>query len=309
MTVAEGERDGVVGGAQGIEVGGEIRHVVILTVRCGPWACYLARRLRPSGVRITLVSQRRFKIEPDSPRYFKRLLDRRGVGVFLDNLLLFLVKRLARLPRRVFRGLVPVLNPASAGGVAAPSAQAEFPVLREDPGIVEEGWLRYVEVDDINASPDQDEVRVLEPDLILLAGAPILSRASLGLARVGCLNAHCGITPDYAGNDPFFWPAYERRFEDVGYAVHLAVPAVDSGPVLFQERVAWDPSRQLGHLWPILAQKMYDKLAETALMLVEGRRLLAVPQVKSRILPPAGLFVRIVAEWRRARWARSRAKP
>ncbi len=305
MISAEADRGGAAGAGREIEIGGAVRSVVILTVARGPWACYLARQLRPSGAAIALVSQPRFKVEPDTPKYFKRLLEKRGFGVFVDNLLIFVVKGAARMPGRLARRLAPSRGAAAKGSAGA---AAEFPVLRDDPGIVEEGWLRYVEVSDVNSPAGRETLRSLEPDLLLLAGAPVLSRETLSLARIACLNAHCGITPDYAGNAPFFWPSYERRFDDVGFTVHLAVPAVDSGPVLFQQRVAWDASRSLGHLWPILAQKMYDKLAEIARSLVEGRRLVAVTQGKSRILPPAGLFVRIVAEWRRMRWARSRAR-
>jgi len=120
---------------------------------------------------------------------------------------------------------------------------------------------------------------------------------------VACINAHCGITPDYAGSSPFDWASYERRFDDVGYTLHLVVPEVDSGPVIHQERVSWDRTKRLGHLWPMLAQRMYDKSADTALSLIAGESVVARPQGRTRINPPAGLFARLLAEWRRWRYA------
>ena len=66
MTSAEPDRVGAAGAGREIEVGGAVRRVVIITVARGPWACYLARQLRPAGASIALVSQPRFKVDPDT---------------------------------------------------------------------------------------------------------------------------------------------------------------------------------------------------------------------------------------------------
>lgn len=269
-----------------VAVGGEVRRIVILTVGMEACACYLARRLRECGAEIVLVNQRRLKVPPDSWAYFRRLRKRRGFLRALDRFLLHLVKRGARP------------GPGTSGNPDSP-----YPVLRPDPDLAREDWLTVVEVDDINAPMDRDKLRALEPDLILLGGAPILRRKTIETARLACINPHCGITPDYAGSSPFDWAIYEKRFEDVGYTVHLVEPTVDSGPVLYQERIAWDPSRSNGHLWPILAQAMYDRLVQIAEALVAGETLRATPQGPPRVNPPAGLFARLAAERVRKRHA------
>jgi formyl transferase-like protein len=279
--------------SRSIRVGGPpIRRIVILTHRLEPCACYLARRLRDCGAEITIVSQRRLRVELDSPAYFRRLFARRGVRIGVDYLLLHLVKSAWRL----------------AGRARGSNGEAPSPMLRPDPGIRKEDWLRVVDVDDVNRPPGQDLLRDLDPDLVLLAGAPVLGRKTIDIARVACLNPHCGITPDYAGSSPFDWPIYERRFDDVGYTVHLVVPTVDGGPVLRQERVAWDPRKSNGNLWPLLAERMYDALADIARALVRGETFEAHPQPPVRVNPPAGLFARLLAERRRAAYARKRGR-
>jgi hypothetical protein len=271
---------------EAIEVGGTVRRIVILTVGMEACACYLARRLRDSGAEIILVNQHRLKIPPDSWSYFRRLWKRRGFLRTFDRWLLYLVKR----------GTRP--GPGTSGNPDSP-----YPVLRPDPRLAGEDWLKVLDVDAVNSKAGRQQLRELEPDLILLAGAPILRRKTIEIARVACINPHCGITPDYAGSSPFDWAIYERRFEDVGYTVHLVEPTVDSGPILHQERIAWDPSRPNGHLWPILAQGMYDRLAEIAIALVEGRKFQATAQGTPRVNPPAGLFARLAAERTRKRHA------
>lgn len=284
---------------------GPVRRIAILTVRNEPCACYLARKLRGCGAEIIFVSQRRLRVEPESWPFFVRLFRKRGVAIALDNIAILVLRRAVAVGIRVRNAV----RTASDDGERPRDRRVLFPtegeVLYEDPALPHEDWLTYFEVDDINRAPDQDRLRQLAPDLILLGGAPVLSRSTIGIARLACLNAHCGITPDYAGSGPFDWAIYERRFDQIGYTVHVAEPRVDSGAVLHQERVAWDPSRSNRHLWPVLAQAMYDRLAEIALGLVRGARFEARPQSPTRVMPPVGLFVRIVSELRRRGYARA----
>jgi hypothetical protein len=284
-------------------VGGEIRRVAILTVRDEPCACYLARQLADSGVELLFLSQQRLKIEPGTVPYYRRLFRRRGLANALDNLLLDAaksgVRRLARLVpavRRVSAGH----GSAAAGVVSAPLA----PALRPDPALPTESWLRYERIEDINGRADRERLVSFEPDLLLLGGAPVLGRRVIRVPTVACLNAHCGITPLYAGSTPFDRAILESHFEDIGYTIHLVVPKVDGGPVLEQVRVAWDPRKPNGALWPMLAQAMYDRLAALSRRLIAGEVLEARRQSDVRVQPPAGLFVRLRAERNRRRYAR-----
>jgi formyl transferase-like protein len=273
-----------------LEVGGTIRRIAIVTIRENSCAAYLARSLKDCGAEIAFVNQTRLKVELRSAAYFGRLLRKRGVLSAADNLLLYG----AFLAREMLRR-----------GEAAPD-DPEHPVMREDPALRGESWLRFEDVEDINGEAGRRVLEGIAPDLVLLGGAPILGRRAIAMARVACLNPHCGIVPRYAGGSPFDWAIYERRFEDIGYTIHLVDPVVDSGPILHQERVPWDPALPNQHLWPVLAQAMYDKLAEIAREMVRGRRFTATPQPPARVLPPAGLVARSIAEMRRRAYARSR---
>ena len=282
------------------EVGGDIRRIAILTVRLNPCATFLARELRDSGAEIYLVNQTRLAVEPGSAAYFRRLFSRRGWWVTADNLMLLTAKGIGRrLARMMGRGRTS----RGASGVQ----DGPTPALRPHPGIADENWLRYVEVTNINKNPDRERLASIQPDLILLAGAPILTRRTIALARVACINPHCGITPGYAGSSPIEWPVCLGRYTDIGYTVHLVIPKVDSGPVLWQERVSWDPGSSLAHASYLLTQHMYDKVVEIARDLVRGRSVVATPQGKGRVRPPAGLCVRLIAEARRMRYARRRS--
>lgn len=293
---------------ESLQVGGKIRRVAIVTTELNPCACYLARRLRSSGVEILLVNQTRPKIKRDSLAYFRRLLSRRGFLVTFDYFLFSLVNRSL--------GAAAALRSRpgwpAAGGETRPGAAVggtETPALRPDPDLVHEPWLTLVEVENINRKPERERLRTLRPDLMLLAGAPILSSRTIAIASVACINPHSGISPDFAGSSAPYWAIYEGRFHDIGYTVHLVVPKVDSGPILFQEKMDWDPRRPLRYAAPAVAQRMYDKLTEMSLAMIRGEKFRATPQKqRQHVRPPAGLYVRLRAEIRRKRYAARQAR-
>jgi hypothetical protein len=272
-----------------IKVGGKVQRVAIITVRRNPWAYYLARRLRPTGAEIFLFSQAGFRVERNSIKYFARLLRNRGLLVCVDAFLLYVAAFTVRLLQTGWRRISWLGHPSKPRSKNQTSS--------------EETWLRTVDVSNINDARARNLLRATEPDLILLAGAPILSGHTIDIARVACLNPHGGITPRYAGYHAFHWAIYENRFQDVGFTIHLVVPQVDSGPIIYQERIDWDISRVIGGIWPVLRQRMYGKLADIAVDIIDGKRFCALPQIDVRVLPPAGLFVHTVAELKRIRRA------
>lgn len=276
-----------------ILVGGTVRRVAVVTIRRNSCALYLARRLAETGADVWLVNQTRMRLETDSRAFFRRFREKYGAMFAFDYFLLFLVKAIARAPRRLL------------GRDASAAAPAGLPIAHESSDPSPNDTFRTIEIDDINRGPGHDAFKELKADLVLLAGAPVLSKATIALAAVACINPHCGITPRYCGGSPFDWAIYERRFGDVGYTIHLVVPTVDAGPILVQQRVSWDPHKPNGHLWPILAQAMYDRLAGVARELIGGATLTARPQGAARVLPTMGLFARTLSEMRRRAYART----
>lgn len=74
-----------------------------------------------------------------------------------------------------------------------------------------------------------EALRHLEPDLVILGGAPILAGAVLEIARLGTLNAHPGLLPAYRGVDVVAWAVLNG--DPVGATVHLVDAGVDTGPI------------------------------------------------------------------------------
>lgn len=75
----------------------------------------------------------------------------------------------------------------------------------------------------------------LRPDLLVLAGAPILPDAVLGSATYGTLNAHPGLLPRYRGVDVVPHAVLNR--DAVGATVHLVDAGIDTGRVVARVEV------------------------------------------------------------------------
>jgi len=75
------------------------------------------------------------------------------------------------------------------------------------------------------------------PDLLLVCGTSILKEPLIHIPRIGALNAHTSILPEYRGMFPEFWQVLHADLESAGVTVHFIDAGVDSGDVTLQRRV------------------------------------------------------------------------
>lgn len=105
-------------------------------------------------------------------------------------------------------------------------AGAEYPdadVLRIDTG-------------QVNDDETVTWIAAKRPDYVLLYGTGIVREPILGPWDGRVINMHLGLSPYYKGAGTNLWPLCNGEPECVGVTVHVAVPAVDAGPILVQGR-------------------------------------------------------------------------
>lgn len=102
-------------------------------------------------------------------------------------------------------------------------------------------------------------------DLLVNSGTPrILKEPILSAPRVGVVNCHPGILPNYRGCTSVEWALYEDG--PVGNTVHLMTCEIDEGPVLATEEISIEKGatyaqiRTLVYLkgWQLMAQAVAD---------------------------------------------------
>jgi len=79
-------------------------------------------------------------------------------------------------------------------------------------------------------------LRRCNADVGLVVGTRILKESVFSLPRMGSINAHTGIVPEYRGAGSVFWPLFNGA-EDLGVSVHQVVAEVDSGALYVQKRI------------------------------------------------------------------------
>jgi len=84
----------------------------------------------------------------------------------------------------------------------------------------------------INDTDVFETVRRLAPDVVAVFGTSLIRPPLLGLGRLGMLNLHGGLSPDYRGADCTFWALYNGEPEQVGCTLHFINAGIDTGALI-----------------------------------------------------------------------------
>lgn len=77
-----------------------------------------------------------------------------------------------------------------------------------------------------------------DADLICIASFNrIIKQAVLDIPRMGVINAHSSLLPDYRGANPFFWMVKDGNFAAGGCTLHRAEAKVDSGQIYMRRPI------------------------------------------------------------------------
>jgi methionyl-tRNA formyltransferase len=92
---------------------------------------------------------------------------------------------------------------------------------------------------DHNQPSSVDFLKKCSPDLIVFTGGGLIRQDLLAIPKIGILNCHSGILPEYRGMDVVEWTAAEEKMEEVGFGatLHLMDSGVDSGPILIKRNI------------------------------------------------------------------------
>jgi methionyl-tRNA formyltransferase len=104
--------------------------------------------------------------------------------------------------------------------------------------------IKLVQVSDFNDQRCIHYLKQVKPDLILFTGGGLLRQEILKVPSIGILNCHAGILPYFRGMDVVEWTAVEGCIPSVGIGVslHLMDAGVDTGPILFTQRLELMPN-------------------------------------------------------------------
>lgn len=99
----------------------------------------------------------------------------------------------------------------------------------------------YAEVSDLNSSDSLAILKQWNPDVLVVANAPVLKAHVMGTARLGGINFHSGHLPEYGGVASEFWAMFDGN-TTAWATLHQVLPTLDSGDILAEEPVPIDAS-------------------------------------------------------------------
>ncbi len=113
-------------------------------------------------------------------------------------------------------------------------------------------------------------LRGLAPDfLVTVAFGQILTQDVLDIPKVGTVNAHASLLPEFRGPNPIQQAILQGKPE-TGITTMLTELGVDTGPMLLKRTIAIEPNETMGELTGRLSQLAGPLLVETLTGMVAG---------------------------------------
>ena len=115
-----------------------------------------------------------------------------------------------------------------------------------------------------------DEIKNLKPDVIcVVAYGKILPKELLDIPRLGCINVHGSLLPQYRGAAPIQW-AVLNGDKETGITTMYMDVGMDTGDMILKEKVEIGENETTGELWDRLSKIGANLLVKTLKQIEEG---------------------------------------
>jgi len=94
--------------------------------------------------------------------------------------------------------------------------------------------IRCIAHENINSTEIANALKEINPDVIVLAGPPIVKEHIFEIANMYTINVHRSILPKYAGLEAIFWALYHNE-KEIGATIHTVEKGIDAGDIIYQE--------------------------------------------------------------------------
>ena len=179
-----------------------------------------------------------------------------------------------RLLRKIYQKLVigDKRFSASAGNNLSALAQQQHLRYKTLSVLSKDLKIPYHVVSDHNHPKSLQILQKLQPDIIIFTGGGLLRQPLLEIPRLGVLNCHTGILPQYRGMDVVEWTAVEENIERIGFGatLHFMDNGVDTGPVLLKKSITLSSAATFESIRAELETIMVELMVQGARGLRDG---------------------------------------
>lgn len=125
--------------------------------------------------------------------------------------------------------------------------------------------LRVLQPTNLKSPEFQAELMALNADLQIVVAFRMLPESVWNMPPIGTFNLHASLLPDYRGAAPINWAIINGE-KETGVTTFFLKHEIDTGSIIFQEKVAILPEDDLGSVY----EKLMSKGAELVLKTVEA---------------------------------------
>jgi len=108
-----------------------------------------------------------------------------------------------------------------------------LPTLR---AVAAEKGIACFHLKNVNSPVSLSKIKNIEPDLIISVQDQIFGKELLEIPKLGCINKHAALLPEYKGVWPVFWAMLNNESQ-TGLTIHWIDSGVDTGRIIVQRPV------------------------------------------------------------------------
>jgi methionyl-tRNA formyltransferase len=97
--------------------------------------------------------------------------------------------------------------------------------------------LPVYQYDSVNDGDCVEQLKALDPDIIIIFGTGKVCPEIISIPRKACLNLHGGAPEFYRGLDTHLWAIYHNDFQNLITTLHFVEPELDTGKIVFEEQL------------------------------------------------------------------------
>lgn len=129
--------------------------------------------------------------------------------------------------------------------------------------------LKVLTPDNLKDQSFIENLRKLEPDLILVVAFRILPEEVFSLPPLGTVNLHASLLPKYRGAAPINWAIINGE-KETGLTTFYIRKKVDTGDIILQQKIDIGPEENFGELYNRMAHLGAEVLWETVELIEKG---------------------------------------
>lgn len=153
---------------------------------------------------------------------------------------------------------------------------------------IEMGIQQILQPVSVKSPEFTEQIRLLEPDIIVVVAFRILPESVFSLAKLGTFNLHSSLLPKYRGAAPIQWAIINGESE-TGVTTFYLQSAVDTGNIIAQKKIPLSASMTGSELHDVLSEIGSDLVVETVKSIVNGT-VKTQPQENGLATPAPKLF-------------------